>query len=34
MEVACAVAKGHKFVPLKRPQLGRKGVSLELDHPT
>jgi transglutaminase-like putative cysteine protease len=34
MEVACLLAKGHKFAPLRRPQLGRKGVSLDLDGPT
>jgi transglutaminase-like putative cysteine protease len=31
MEVACLAAKGHKFVPLRRAQLGRRGVSLELN---
>jgi transglutaminase-like putative cysteine protease len=34
MEVACLLAKGRKFAPLRRPQLGRKGVSLDLDGPT
>lgn len=33
MTVDCQVAKGHKFTPLTRQQLSRKGVSLEFDHP-
>ena len=34
MEVDCQVARGQKFVRLTRQQLARKGVSLELDHPS
>lgn len=33
MEVSCRVGKGHKFTPLRRAQLSRKGVSLDLDGP-
>ena len=31
MEVACLLAKGHKLTPLRRAQISRKGVSLDLD---
>ena len=33
MEVACVIAKGQKFEPLRRPRLTRKGVSLDVDRP-